>query len=391
MRGKPFVALVLLALLGPVGCTAAEPAPPDDPSPPSPTARPSVEPPSVPSAPDLPAGDEWSIEFADEEHAFALPWTSCRTNMPEARCPPGIAVLSGTDGWALRQTPGTPTPGTDMTRDLLVAAPGVARLSLPDGVTGYPTCWVTTDAAVTWAETSCTASGETEEAPEGARLVPARTETGTTAIHALAPETGELLLLTAQPGPVDAWSGDWGELADGTFWCALDVGFDDPRRVALTRDRGRTWERPAAPARHGDGPSVTSYPWLVAARDGLYLFERGSSRQSQSTLLGVHHSADGGASWDTRWARATGETFGTPLGPPVLTSDGRILLYAQDAVRVSEDGGRTFTVERPGAPPERPATTPFGYLLTDRERSGHFRLSIDGFTWRTVILGRTDG
>ncbi|MFI7272478.1 hypothetical protein [Streptomyces sp. NPDC049879] len=397
MRRSPLAALVLLALLGPVGCTGSPQDAPDDPAPtPPPTAPPSVEPPPVPSAPDLPPGDGWTPWFADGSHAFALPWSDCAANAAADPCSRDIAVLS--DGtWEVRQVPPMPREGGRLLRDLLVAGPGVARLNLMDSA-GRRTCWVTTDAAATWAETACAASPEeaVDGAPEGARLVTSYLGTGGNALHALLPGTGELRVLATQPDGAGTTSGRSGVLPDGTFWLDGTAYADDQPRITVTHDGGRTWEPLAAPpAPDGDDLPGAVQRWLAATEaGGLYLIQIGGDGTSESALLRLHHSADGGRTWETRWTAGDGGGGARPElanGIPIVTPDGRIFLYGDDAIWVSEDGGRTFAVDRPGPPPEWADTVPFGYLLIDRRRPGNYRVSADGFTWRTLVLGRSDG
>jgi hypothetical protein len=75
------------------------------------------------------------------------------------------------------------------------------------------------------------------------------------------------------------------------------------------------------------------------------------------------------------------------FGSPIAAADGTLVVYADDSIYVSEDGGSTFTISRPGPPPEEPALTRAGYLLTDLDHAGHYRISADGFSWHTIVLG----
>ncbi|MFD5322105.1 WD40/YVTN/BNR-like repeat-containing protein [Streptomyces sp. NPDC127098] len=347
-----------------------------------PTTDPSAEPPAVPSGTELP-GQAFSLRLVDETNAFALV-TECAEDtagLPGAegseRCAYRVAVLEDGAAWEVRDTPIPAGDSRDVPHSLEAAGPGVARLSavLDDGVERH---WVTTDGARSWRPAETTgATGPAEEIPEGAILT-----AGQAGLAVLMPDTAEYRLLAAQP-PLDnpGWPGI---LPDGSFWTS-GVDPDTGRRaLAVSRDRGRAWELLPLPTTAG----VTSQT-LTAGPDALYVFESGTARAGDGTgVLAIHRSVDDGVSWEPVWTYRPGTVPHIVLGTPIAAADGSLLMYASDAIYRSDNAGRDWAISRPGSPPERPEVTPAGFLLTDLTNPGHYRLSADGFTWRTVVLGQ---
>ncbi|WP_461034995.1 WD40/YVTN/BNR-like repeat-containing protein [Streptomyces mayteni] len=350
-----------------------------------PTPEPSAEAPDVPSGTELP-GQAFSLRFVDEANAFALV-TECAAEpagAPDAegaeRCAYRVAVLEDGAGWVVRDTPIPAGDSRDVPHSLEAAGPGVARISaiLDDGVERH---WVTTDGARNWRPaTSTNAAGTVEEIPEEAILT--ADEDG---LEVLMPESAEYRRLAGQPALNNlGWPGI---LPDGAFWTSGVDPATGRRAMVVSHDRGRSWDRLPLPTTAG----VTSQT-LAAGPDALYAFESGTARAGEGTgVLAVHRSTDDGATWDPVWTYHPGTTPRTVLGTPIAAADGSLLMYASDAIYRSENDGQDWTISRPGSPPERPEVTPAGYLLTDLTNPGHYRLSADGFTWRTVILGSGRG
>jgi hypothetical protein len=361
-----------------------------------PAAVPSIEAPVIPSDAELP-GRVVALDFADDSHAFAL-LADCQSSLPYGAtrgCSYHLAVLDSAAGtWEVRDTP---LPTGDLNEFGFVveaASPDHARLS---SVTGDvldnvgDTVWLTDDAGRTWQRGKAGTSGTVEGIPRGASLTLVRD-----GLAALMPGTGEYRLLERQPPLREL--GPPGLLPDGRHWVAgIDPATGAPA-IAVSQDEGRGWRQlsplPTAPAFTGNVSHRELR--LAAGPDGLYAFESGvpdpeggiGTSFYGSTLLGVHVSGDDGRSWQRVWTYEDGTSRpGSVFGMPIAAADGSLLVYGDDAIYVSRDGGRSFTVERPGPPPEEPELTRAGYLLTDLDHTGHYRISADGFSWHTIVLG----
>ncbi|MGP4112990.1 hypothetical protein ACTWP5_19025 [Streptomyces sp. 4N509B] len=361
---------------------------------PAASPAPSVEAPRVPSAPELP-GRVLGLDFADEEHGFAL-LAECRQTLPRGAgrdCAFGVAVLDGDGAWRLREAPMGDGDLDEFGFLVEAASPGHARLSAQGDPydLGDDAVWVTRDAGRSWTSGEARPEGTVAAIPDGARL-----SLTTDGLVALMPETAAYRLLREQPRLTDL--GEPRPLGDGRHWVAgRDPETGDPA-LAVSRASGRGWRTlaplPTAPpfrnlVRHRD-------VWLAAGPDGLYALENGLSDEPDGgtsslygdSLLGIHVSEDDGRSWRRVWRHLDGDSRpGALLGTPMTATDGSLRVYGYDAIYVSRDGGYTFAVERPGPPPEEPLLTRAGYLLTDLTNPGHYRLSADGFTWHTVVLG----
>ncbi|MGP3967972.1 hypothetical protein [Streptomyces sp. 6N223] len=388
-----------------LGCSSgSEPAADGRPADPAatPTPAPSVQAPLIPSDAALP-GQVIALDFADDSHGFVL-LADCQDGLPygTARgCTYSLAALDGESGtWELRDTPLPTGDRTEFGFVVEAASAGHARLS---SVTGAvlddigDTVWVTDDAGRSWRRGDAGTSGTVPAIPEGSHvaLVDER-------LAALMPRTAEYRLLERQP-PLEELSTP-GLLPDGRHWVAGVDPVTGASALAVSQDEGRGWRTlaplPTAPAFAGSAGYRELR--LVAGPDGLYAFESGvadhggdSDAQAGlygSTLLGIHVSGDDGRSWQRVWTHEDSSSRpGSVIGTPIAAADGSLVVYGDDAIYVSRDGGRSFAVERPGPPPEEPALTRAGYLLTDLDHAGHYRVSADGFTWSTIVLGSEEG
>ncbi|MDT0342494.1 beta propeller repeat protein [Streptomyces litchfieldiae] len=385
MRRGSSVATVLLLAAALLSCSSSsEPDEDRDTEPPPPSAEPlptpSTEPPRVPSATELPGRDVW-LQFADERNAFAL-LTVCETD--SGPCAFRLAVLEDGIGWELRDTPLPAADPDGRHHNMEVAGPGSARVSAQHE-DGTVESWLTTDGGRTWQPAGAAADGTAEEIPEGAEL-----SLGD-GIRVLMPDTAEYRRLAEQPPLADlTWPAATG---DGSYWTSGTDPDTGERAIALTEDRGRGWRVLAplpTPAGHEDAQTRE----VVAGPGGvLYAFETGVvmtdvfSGSSAELLVAVHRSEDRGESWERVWTGGGGATPRSLLGTPIAAADDTLTVYADDGIYTSHDHGRSFDVTRPGPPPEEPDLTRAGYLLRDLGIPGHYRISADGFTWHTLILG----
>jgi hypothetical protein len=342
---------------------------------------PSTEPPRIPSATELP-GEEVLLEFADEHHAFALLSVCDRPAGPP--CAFRIAVLADGGDWELRDTPLPPAGREGAGHSLTVAGPGSARLSAVDPEGGTRS-WLTTDGARTWRPAPQEPAAPTGEIPRGAELLldgPVRV---------LMPDTAVYRDLAAQPPLIRP--GRPQRLADGSHWTAGEDPDTGRVLIARTEDHGRGWRLLGplpTPSGHGDDVRIRT---LVTGPGTLYAFETGAlltdvfTGSSAEALVAIHRSTDDGRTWKRAWSGGGGAAPRSLIGTPIAAADGSLTVYADNGIHTSRDGGGTFEITRPGPPPEEPSLTRAGYLLTDLGLPGHYRISADGFSWHTLILG----
>ncbi|WP_062206959.1 hypothetical protein [Streptomyces sp. NBRC 109706] len=402
-RRSPLPKVLLLATLALLSCTATE-QPTDDPAAseaptPTPRAVPSSTPPPIPSAPEL-SGQVTQLSLAGPDHAAALLIDCAPTdgtdgpdgpeNGSAARghCVYRVAVLEG-DRWGIRETPLPTTPGGGSLYTVEAVGTGALRVSSGDRD------WVSTDGGLHWAPAPPTAPETVPEIPPGAVPRPAGLSADDRALEVLLPETAEARRLAEQPPLTEL--GRPGPLPGGGWWVAgLDPETAEPD-IAVTRDAGRGWQRlgllDAAPTPH---PHDVNSLVLAAGPTDWYVLASGNAAVGTggaaltTSVLTVYRSSDEGASWRPTWSAGSGPGPQSLVGTPIAGADGSLTVYSFDAIYTSTDRALSFAVTRQGAPPELPELTPAGHLLTDLGQPGHYRLSADGFTWRTVILGGRD-
>ncbi|UED84362.1 hypothetical protein [Streptomyces profundus] len=389
-RRSPLPQVLLLATLALLSCTATEqttddPAASEAPTP-TPRAVPSIAPPPIPSAPEL-SGQVTQLSLAGPDHAAAL-LIGCSPADGTDDCPYHVAVLES-DQWQVRETPLPPTPrgGSLYT----VEAVGTEALRISSGEQD----WVSSDGGRHWTPAEPTATESVPEIPPGAVPRPAGQNADDRAIEVLLPETAEARRLAEQPPLTEL--GRPGPLPDGGWWVAgLDPETEQPD-IAVTRDAGRGWQRlgllDAIPTPH---PHEVNSLVLAAGPTDWYVLASGNGAVGTggaaltTSLLTVYRSSDEGASWRPTWSPGSGPGPQSLVGTPIAGADGSLTVYSFDAIYTSTDRALSFAVTRQGAPPELPELTPAGHLLTDLGQPGHYRLSADGFSWRTVILGGRD-
>ncbi|SOD61049.1 hypothetical protein SAMN06297387_102465 [Streptomyces zhaozhouensis] len=395
-RRSPLPQVLVLTALTLLSCTSAEQAT-DDPAASgtpgaTPAPEPSADPPPIPSETQL-SGQVAQLSFAGPDHAAAL-LVEClhAATRHEGNCSYRVAVLDE-DGWVTRDTPLPTTPAANSL--FTVEAVGERGVRVSSGQED----WLSTDGGARWRSDSPSAGpdGRTARAiPEGAVPRPAGQDPDERALEVLSPDDARPRRLAGQPPLTEL--GRPGRLPEGGWWVAgLDPETGQPD-IAITLDAGREWERlrlleraPEADRRSVNSLVLAAGPedWYVLA-SGSATLEPGSSSALATTLLAIYRGSDDGTGWERVWSPSAGPGPHSLVGTPIAADDGSLTVYSFDAIYRSDDRGHTFEVTRPGAPPELPELTPAGYLLTDLSQPGHYRISTDGFTWRTVVLGRPD-
>lgn len=381
------VLLVMTAVTGLLAsCSRGQPPPGEAPPSLHPVPSPSQEPPPIPSASGLP-GRVIGLDLADTSSGFALLADCPPSPAGEGGCAYHVAVLVSAAAWEIRDAPLPAGDPRGLGAVIEAASPGHARLTVPGGFAEEDRVWVTADGGRTWQPAPPGPSGTVGRVPPGAAL----TKTDDGAVAALMPATAELRTLAQQP-PLTG-TGEPGLLPDGRHWIAGTDPASGLPAVAVTAPDGGGWQPLAPlPVPEGYGQRVTPRGTeLAAGPGGLYAFLTGpmpglTTGRHGAGLLAIDVSDDGGRSWERVWTRAQDARPGSLSGVPIPAADGSLLVYAQDAIYVSRDGGRTFGVDRPGTPPEEPSLTRAGYLLRDLGQPGYYRVSADGFSWRTVVL-----
>ncbi|MFC6081255.1 WD40/YVTN/BNR-like repeat-containing protein [Sphaerisporangium aureirubrum] len=376
------VALTVAAVL--TACSPAPAArPPAVPSPAAPA------PPRVPSAPELP-GRPVYVAFAGERSAFAL-LAECDGEGDDLRCRQHIAALE--DGrWRLRRSPLPDVAGGDgITAGIHALAPGQALIVAGTGREPDRT-WFTADGARTWTRGTTEVTGTAEAIPPGAMLttecLAVRSGScGRNRLVLVMPGTGEYRALATQPGLTGLLS-TAGTTRDGARWASgLDPATELPA-LAVTYDDGRTWQTRPVP---GPGAKDTWGLRVVDAGTALYATERGQLPPEEvvkNGLRAIHRSTDKGRTWERVWSYRSGRNPLSILADPIATADGTLTINAELGVYRSTDGGRTFQGPLGGVPSGTATwTPPVGYLWSDGQGQGTYKISLDGLNWHEFTLG----
>ncbi|HET8659839.1 MAG TPA: sialidase family protein [Micromonosporaceae bacterium] len=169
--------------------------------------------------------------------------------------------------------------------------------------------------------------------------------------------------------------------ADGAWWVGgADRATGQPA-VSVSRDSGRTWQRPQLPGAATGAPAGTS---VRVATLGTHAYAVVTGPGGQ--LGAVYHSVDGGRSFTRTRPGPDGEPA-TLAGDPVPVLDGRLLVATLTGRWfVSSDAGATFV--RTDELPEvgRLVRGPSGYVALDLFGNGWAAYSSDGATWRKLHL-----
>jgi hypothetical protein len=166
--------------------------------------------------------------------------------------------------------------------------------------------------------------------------------------------------------------------ADGSWWTVGRDAATGGWALAVSGNDGATWSTSvlAVPGK----PNPTG-GWHVVESDGvMYATVAGAVDGGPYGLLAVFRSTDGGMSWTRTWA---GSDLAGAVGSPVLTSDGRLLVYSASLGTFESTDGVTFrrsARQLPGAV----KWTRAGYLLWESE--GRYQVSTDGVRWRKFTV-----
>ncbi|HET8682355.1 MAG TPA: hypothetical protein VFM54_10845 [Micromonosporaceae bacterium] len=186
--------------------------------------------------------------------------------------------------------------------------------------------------------------------------------------------------LANQP-PIDVCWAAAQPAADGAWWVGgADRATGQPA-VAVSRDSGRTWQRPQLPGEAAGAPTGTSVR-VATLGTHAYAVVVGPGGQ----LGAVYHSVDGGRGFTRTRPGPDGEPA-TLAGDPVPVLDGRLLVATWTGRWfVSSDAGATFV--RAGELPRvgRLVRSPSGYVALDLFGNGWAAYSSDGATWRKLHL-----
>jgi len=173
--------------------------------------------------------------------------------------------------------------------------------------------------------------------------------------------------------------------ADGAWWAGGAERTTGRPAVAVSRDSGRTWQRPQLPGAAAGVPAGASAGASVrVATLGTHVYAVVVGPGGQ--LGAVYHSVDSGGSFTQTRSGPDGEPA-TLAGDPVPVLDGRLLVATLTGRWfVSSDAGATFvrTDELPKV--GRLVRSPSGYIALDLFGNGWAAYSSDGATWRKLHL-----
>ena len=331
-------------------------------------------------SPVYPPGEITDVEFLDADRGFALV-ADCQVTQCQQ-----LTVASTADGgltWALYLPP-TPLPaGRKAVPELLAFGPDELVLT-------YPEPYYSADGGNRWLPARPSPPQPVALIPQGAQLRVRPAASGGCAggvVEVWVFEYGHRGDLAVQP-PIDPCWTNGTPAADGAFW----VGGTDRRTgapaLAVTRDRGKTWQVPALAGSAGGAPAGS---WAQVSTLGAYAYAVVVGPDGH--LGSIYRSVDQGG----RFTRT--RDGGAPMTPPSTLSgevvpmlDGRLLVAGTDGRwYISDDDGATFQKSRIGPRQEMPLVgrlvrTRAGYVALDLFTAGWAAYSSDGATWRKLHL-----
>jgi hypothetical protein len=341
------------------------------------TPPPATTPTRIPTIEASPTTFVYDVKLLDDRRGYAL-----RANCDAPDCV--LDLMSTDDGehWTVNRLPGDKSADGEVGALVVLGPEEVVVDRSP--VSDPRQAWRlhSTDGGQTWRRVNLVPRRSVPEIPAGAMLEPTCT-TRKAACHGatlsmVLPGSGESVLLPSAPRLTRAVPGQ--APLDGDRWWM--VGMDSRARqwaVAVSEDDGRTWRvSRLAPLRKGVDESWS----LVANGDDVYATSTGPFGDGQYGLLAIHHSDDGGRTWE----RTSGRVPHSMAAPPVAAADGTLLVNTPfDGTLLSRDHGRTFTeVER------RFEGTAFwsgnGYVTSPEQAGGPIMFSPDGLHWRDLRL-----
>jgi hypothetical protein len=307
-----------------------------------------------------------SLRFVDLRYGFALV-TTCQQDGEDC-----VHTLASTaDGgvtWQARVPPWG--PADDVADGPRMYVFDARHLVLDADQAGHRR-WSSADAGATWRPVAEPGSRTVAAAPAGSVIVAEDPEywggTGGP-LFAMAPD-GTGRWLTRQPAGAGDLDGDPVAAPDGSVW--LTGGEEGGAHwVAVSRDRGRTWQRRTAPA------IATGACTLVTPAGGAYLGCAGDASPA------VYRSTDTGRTWRAIAAPADWSTLVTAGGTPLCAGDA-------GAVYVLGPRGTFGQVAAPPATAVA-AVGAYAVLVTGGSPQLRYFLSADGATWREITPGGLD-
>jgi hypothetical protein len=334
------------------------------------------EPPGIPPFPQ--PGPTYQVDFADADHGYAL-----RGDCEQVQGPCRYRLFATTDGGRRWEERGLPQATVDHGSAWLIVA-GRTEITVDrDPMMGAGVIHAdhSTDGGRTWSDAvPDELLPPTPIAPAAALasvcLTPGyncQRGIGSTVDGASAP-------VPTQPPLSDPVAGG-PPTEGGKHWA---VGLDEAAgdwALSVTEDGGMTWSTsvlrvPGVPTMRGG--------WHLVERDGvMYTTVAGTFGVNQQGVLGVFRSTDGGVSWTRTFVGSPKGSLSDAPGSPVLTEDGRLLVYSASHGTFESADGVTFTRSAHQLP--APVTwTRGGYLVMTTE--GSYELSTDGVTWRKFTV-----
>jgi photosystem II stability/assembly factor-like uncharacterized protein len=323
----------------------------------------------VEPAVDLP-GTIVDVEFADPDRGYLLS-TQCPAS---GDCQLGFArTVDGGHSWQSGTPPvsAVPQPLGEHRPRLWTVGTWVAFVGA-DGHDGG--AYASDDGGAHWSPRYPSSGIRLGSLPPGARLWP---DAHSGEVLAWLPDGATPVALAHQPPITVRWTAET-EAGDDAWW----VGGSDPAgnpALAVTRDRGQTWQRTSFTEPGGYEVRVATLGRDVYAVVLGPPGQPGPPGPPARVIDGFYHSADGGAHFArTRQGGAPG-TLADDLVPLL---DGRLLMAGADGSwYVSLDNGATFTVVPDLLSVRRIGRTWTGYVAYDLLGGGWCAYSVDGSNW----------
>jgi photosystem II stability/assembly factor-like uncharacterized protein len=323
-----------------------------------------------------PRGEITDVEFVDADRGFAVVADCTASDCRQ------LSVVSTADGgltWAIYASR-TPLPARlSAVPDLLAFGPDQLMLA-------YPEPYYSADGGNRWWPARASPSQSVAVIPAGAQL---RVQLGPSGgcgsgvVEVWVFEYGHRGDLAVQPPIAPCWTSGT-PAADGSFW----VGGMDRRSgvpaLAVTRDRGKTWQSPDLA---GSAAGALPGAWAQVSTLGAYAYAVVVGPNGQ--LGSIYRSVDRGERFTrTRDGASPATQPGSISGEAVpMLSGGLLIVGTNGTWYVSDDDGTTFRAANDEIPKAgRLVRTPAGYVALDLFGTGWAAYSSDGATWRKLHL-----
>lgn len=343
-------------------------------------------PPDAPrlTAPPNTSANVYSVDFADEQHGFALRLRSC----DDRGCRHQLLVTEDGEEWKVRDLPyDARTLGNLLTLSALGRCTVANDAVSPDP--GMDVLWFSNDCGTTWRRVPQQIAGTVRSIPAGSTLTAVCRILGPApdgcarVVAVTMPETGRRMRLATAPA-LDALRVERTPFADGAWWISGRNPDNGRWSVAVSRDDGRTWDLRTLQALSGGDVARVR---MAGQGVNIYAVAEGGP-EHEFGLVAIFHSDDRGKTWEQTW-RTGGSREPERLRGTALARPDDLLIMEEEGIDQdgkgwhSFDHGRTFLPASPAEFLGSVFRTRGGYVLSTGLGSRWYR-SPDGVRWQEI-------